>query len=72
MKSSLKRVTVMLPTALLERLRNAVFWTPGLTVNGLIESAISLQLCDLETKNGGPYPVRTTELKGGRPRKKRG
>ena len=68
-RSSVKqRLTVTLPSSLLNRLRNAVYWTPAVTLAGLIEAAVEARLQEIEAKNGEPFPARIEELKGGRPR----
>lgn len=64
-----ERLTVHVPAELVERLKDAVYWTPGLTLAGLSERAFSETLEKLEKKNGGPFPRRKSELKGGRPLK---
>lgn len=66
-----KRLTVYLPVALLERLRDTVFWTRGSTVAGLLEAALRESLDQQEHLRGGPFPRRLAELKGGRPRRRR-
>ena len=63
------RLTVHLPPEVIDRAKNAVFWTPGLTLAGLAEEAFVEALEKLEKKNGGPFKPRTSELKGGRPMK---
>ena len=63
-----QRLTVTLPSGLLDRLRNAVYWTPALTLAGLIDDAVEAKLLELEAQNGEPFPARIEELKGGRPR----
>ena len=63
-----QRLTVTLPSSLLDRLRNAVYWTPALTLAGLIEAAVEAKLQEIESENGEPFPARIQELKGGRPR----
>ena len=65
------RATVYLSTDLIERVKNAVWWTPGLTVAGLAERALERAVADLEgcRKDGVPFPRRRSELKPGRPRK---
>lgn len=65
------RFTVTLPGALLDRLRNAVYWTTDLTLVGLIEQAVEDSLDRLEQQHGGPFPPRIDSLKGGRPRRVR-
>jgi len=66
-----KRLTIYLPVDLLERARNTVYWTSGTTLAGLIEQALSHTLDSRESLNGGRFPPRLAELKGGRPRGKR-
>ncbi|GKS57004.1 hypothetical protein YTPLAS18_05310 [Nitrospira sp.] len=64
------RVTLNLPVSLLDRLRNTVYWTPGLTLTALITTAIQESLDHLEQQHGKPFPSRLGELKSGRPRKR--
>lgn len=63
-----QRMTVSLPTDLLERMRDAAYWTPGTTMAGLISSALEELLNHLESKNGRPFSPRLQDLKPGRPR----
>lgn len=62
-----ERLTIHLPVDLIDRIKNAVYWTPGLTLAGLAEEAFSKALEQMEKKRGEPYPPRQSELKGGRP-----
>ncbi len=64
------RVTMNLPVPLLDRLRNTVYWTPGLTLTGLIKRALHEHLEQVEFRHGQPFPPRLSELKSGRPRKR--
>lgn len=64
-----KRLTVSLPLDLLERSRNTVYWTKGLTLARLLEQALTQSLDQWEELNGQPFPRRLEDLKGGRPRK---
>jgi hypothetical protein len=64
-----ERATFHLPVELMERVRNCVFWTPGLTMGGLAEVGIRHALAAREKKNGGPFQPRKSNLKGGRPMK---
>jgi len=67
-----QRMTVTLPVELLERLRNAVYWTPGLTLARLIEEAVTDTIAAMERRSHGePFPKRIAQLKGGRPRRMR-
>ncbi len=63
-----QRMTVSLPTDLLERIRDAAYWTPGSTMAGLISSALEDFLHNLEIQNGRPFSPRLHNLKPGRPR----
>ncbi|MBA5871905.1 MAG: hypothetical protein GDA68_18205 [Nitrospira sp. CR2.1] len=63
-----QRMTVSLPTELLERMRDAAYWTSGTTMAGLISSAIEDLLHNLEAQNGRPFSPRLQDLKPGRPR----
>ncbi len=63
-----QRMTVSLPTDLLERIRDAAYWTSGTTMAGLISSALEDLLHNLETQNGRPFSPRLQDLKPGRPR----
>ncbi len=69
---SYRRVTLNLPIDLLDQLRNTVYWTPGVTLTGLIKSALCESLARMEQRHGRPYPPRLGELKCGRPRKMKG
>lgn len=62
-----QRFTVFLSPALQERARNAVYWSPGLSLGDLSERAFSLALDEVEAGNGGPFPQRRADLRGGRP-----
>jgi len=68
-KAEKERLTVHLPVDVIERAKNAVFWTPGLTLAGLAEAALNKALEGLEKAHGGPFDRRKGELKGGRPMK---
>jgi hypothetical protein len=62
------RVTVSLPRDLVEQVRDAVYWTPGLTLAWLIARAMSTSLAELHESNQGPFPRRSNQLRAGRPR----
>jgi len=62
------RLTVSLPGDLVDRLRNAVYWSPDLTLAWLIAQSLRASLADLETARQGPFPKRTNALRAGRPR----
>jgi|SRR5579884_3195707 len=62
-----KHMTFLLRAEATERVKNAVFWTPGLTLADLADQALAEAVDRLEKKRGEPYPHRTSELKGGFP-----
>ncbi len=64
-----ERLTAKLPVEVIERVRNAVYWTPGLTLAGLTESALSAYVDALEAERGEPFPQRQGQIKLGRPLK---
>ena len=49
---------MQLPAELIERARNAVYWTPGLILNRLAEVALAHTLECMEALRGGPFPPR--------------
>jgi hypothetical protein len=63
-----QRITLHLQGHLVERIKNAVFFEPGLTISCFAEAAFMDALHKLEKKRGEPYPVRNQrKLKAGRP-----
>ncbi len=66
-----QRVTVFLPAPLLERLRNAVYWTERRPLAQIIADAVEDAVTELEHANGGAFPTRLAPLKPGRPRRNR-
>lgn len=63
-----QRVTITLPLSLLERLRNAVYWTGHGPLARLIAEALDDAVSNMEEANGQPFPQRLSPLKRGRPR----
>lgn len=67
-KSSQKqRITVQISEDVIERLKNAVYWSHGLTLAALAEEAFSKIVDELEKNREAPFPKREKELKTGRP-----
>jgi len=62
-----QRITVQISVDIIERLKNAVYWTPGLTLASLAEEAFSKAVDQLEEEKKAPFPKRKEELKTGRP-----
>jgi len=67
-KPRMVRLTVNLPSDLVESLRDAVYWTPGLTLAWMIARAVRISMAELESANQGPFPKRSKPLRAGRPR----
>ena len=62
------RLTVSLPGDLVERLRDAVYWSPSLTLAWLIAQSLRTSLSEMESFRQCPFPKRTKALRAGRPR----
>jgi hypothetical protein len=62
------RLTVSLPSDLVDRLRDAVYWSPSLTLAWLIAQSVRTSLAEMEFVRQGPFPKRTNALRAGRPR----
>jgi hypothetical protein len=62
-----QRITLALAADLVERLRTVVYWTPKLTLAGVLEAAIARPLKKLE--KGRRFRKRKGKLPVGRPRK---
>jgi hypothetical protein len=62
-----EKLTVHLTHDLIERVKNAAYWNPRLTIAAIAERGIIEVIGQIEQENGGPYPPREAELKGGRP-----
>ncbi len=64
---TLERFSSSLPADLMERARNAVFWTPGATMASLLEEGLGGVVERLERENGGPFKQRAGDrLRAGR------
>lgn len=62
-----QRITVQISEAVIERVKNAVYWTPGLTLASLAEESLAKAVDQLEGKRKAKFPHREEELKTGRP-----
>lgn len=76
-----QRLTVQISAEILDRAKNAVYWTRGLTLAQLTEQALEKAIRELEKKSivfddqtgealkskGDQFPERREELKSGRP-----
>jgi hypothetical protein len=64
-----QKLTVHLWTELVERVKNAAYWNPRLTIASIVEMGIYDAIERIEKEYGGPYPRRESEIRGGRPMK---
>ena len=62
-----KRFTVNLDTKLIEWARQAVVFTPGLSLSGLVEKALTSELERMVKSRGKAFPTTTFTPKKGRP-----
>ncbi len=62
-----KQLAVILPESLVERAKNIVYWTPGVTLAGLVFEGLRAAVERRERANGGPYDERPEDLQRGRP-----
>jgi len=62
----LKRCTVRLPVALLERMTSAIVHTPGMTQADFVAEALVAHLASLEKERGSAFPVYGKRLRPGR------
>ena len=66
-----QKITFSLPTALIERLRNAVYWTGDRPLASLVEEALEALVTEMEEVNREAFPQRLSPLKAGRRQGKR-
>ncbi len=48
-------MTIQINKAMIERAKNAVYWTPGLTIAQLTEEALNLVLNEMEIERGKSF-----------------
>ncbi len=60
-KKGLTRTSVQIEEDLMERLRNAVYWTPGASLNRVFLEGAEMLVDALEKQNGKPFPKRGSE-----------
>src|SRR4051794_26063144 len=54
-----ERLTVHVPVELIDRVKNIVYWTPGLTLARFAEEALTKEVEKREQERGAPFPHRT-------------
>ena len=62
-----EKLTVLLTHDIIERVKNAAYWNPRLTIASIAERGIAHVIEEVEREHGGAYPPREEELRGGRP-----
>jgi len=62
-----KQVAVLLAEDIVERAKNLVYWSPGVTLAGLVEEGLRSAVERRERVNRGPYKTRPRALTPGRP-----
>ena len=61
-----ERVSFKVALELAEKMRDCVYWSPGLTMTSLFEEAVFDKIKKLEKDRGEPFPSRESELSRGR------
>lgn len=61
------RISAEISGDIAERIKNAVYWTPGMTMAGFIEESLAKAIEQLEEEKGEKFPQRERNLVGGRP-----
>jgi hypothetical protein len=67
-QSRMVRFTFNLTGDLVDRVRNAVYWSPSLKLSWLIAQSLRTSLAEMESSRQGPFPQRKNPLRAGRPR----
>lgn len=67
LKIGKQKLTVHLAPELADRVKNAAYWNPRLTIASIAEQGIKYAIEKIERENGNRYPPREGELAGGRP-----
>ena len=61
------RISAEISGDVADRIKNAVYWTPGMTMAGFIEESLAKAIEELEEEKGEKFPQRERRLVGGRP-----
>lgn len=63
-----ERITIHVPMELIDKVKNIVYWEPGVTLTSFAQRAFELAVQEKEAERGQPYPERKERLlKSGRP-----
>jgi hypothetical protein len=61
------RLSTEIGAQVLDRAKDAVFWTPGQTLAAFVEEALSREVARRTDERGEPFPRRTSPLPPGHP-----
>lgn len=61
------RLSTEIDAQVLDRAKDAVFWTPGQTLAAFVEEALSQEIQRRTDERGEPFPPRTSHLPPGHP-----
>lgn len=64
-----KNFSISINYEVLDKIRDIVYWTPGISVSGLIENCLVNLINAMEQERGEQFPKRTGQLHIGRPLK---
>lgn len=62
-----RRLSTEIDAEVLDAAKDAVFWTPGMTLAAFVTESLSRQIQRLTDERGEPFPPRTSALPPGRP-----
>lgn len=63
-----QRMTIHISSDIIEKVKNVVYWEPGLTLAGFAQEALAAAVEQLEQERGAVFPDRKTHnLRAGRP-----
>ena len=66
MKIEKLNVTIFMEQALIDKIRDIVYWTPGGKISDVMSDACWEHIKRIERKRGEPFPKRKAEVKRGR------
>ncbi|TXH58483.1 MAG: hypothetical protein E6Q97_02065 [Desulfurellales bacterium] len=62
-----EQVAVRLPSELVQRMRDAAYYTPGETLTGLVKRGVTAEIDRLERARGEAFPRANAPVRKGRP-----
>lgn len=69
MKQKKETITLNIPQEIISKIRDIVYWTPGVTISGLVQTYFLNLIDSMEKDRGEPFPRRANNLRSGRPLK---